>query len=196
MGLKYDYEAIDLASGNQRSDWFLKMNPNGKLPVLVDNSTGITLCESSAIMTYLTDTYDKSFKYSFEPGTPEYYKHLEILYFHLSGLGPMQSQVNHFIKFAPERIPYGIERYTNETKRLYGVLDEYLRRNEANGPYLVGDHYSVADVANFCYATFLFIGKIDIKEFPLVTNWARQLMKVPEVAKGLTIPKSYGLPEI
>lgn len=195
LGLNYETKALNIGTNAQKEPWFTKMNPNGKIPTLVDQSTGITISETAAIMTYLTDNYDKDYKYSFKPGTPNYYKHLELLYFQMAGIGPMQGQANHFIKFAPEKIPYGINRYTNETKRLYGVLNEYLQRNEANGPYLVGNHYSVADFALFSWAACLpFIG-IDFKEFPLVTNWMKELLKVPGVVKGFKVPTEYKLPD-
>lgn len=185
----YEVKSVDFSSNEQKEPC------NGRLPILVDQSTVITIIETAAIITYLTETYDKDFKYSLKQGK-EYYKHLELLYFQMAGIGPMQGQANHFVKFAPETIPYGINRYTNETKRLYGVLNEYLQRNEANGPYLVGNHYSVADFALFSWAVFLpFIG-IDFKEFPLVTNWMKELLKVPEVVKGFKVPTEYKLPEL
>lgn len=194
LGLKYEVVAVDITSGAQKEDWFIKMNPSGSIPTLVDHSTGITINESAAIMTYLTDTYDKDYKYSFKPGTPEYYKQLEILYFQMSGIGPMQGQAYYF-KYGPEKVSYGITRFTEETKRLYGIVNEYLKRNEVNGPYLVGNHYSIADLAVLSPIVFYpFIG-IDVKEYPLLTKWAKELVKIPEIVKGFTIPLEYKLPE-
>lgn len=189
LDLKYNVEAIDISTNRQKEPWFLEMNPNGRIPVLVDKSTGITISETAAIMTYLVDTYDTGKKFTFEPGTAEYYKHLEILYFQMAGIGPMQGQANHFVLFAPEKVPYGIQRYTNETKRLYGVLNEYLRRNASNGPYLVGNHISVADIANLCWAIRLPGIGIDMGEFPFVKEWAKKLLANPKIDKGFHVPK-------
>lgn len=189
LGLKYDSQYIDISKNEQKEDWFLKLNPNGRIPTLVDSSTGITISETAAIMQYLVDTYDKSHKFSYEVGTKNYYLQLETLYFQMAGLGPMQGQANHFVKFAPEKIEYGVKRYTAETQRLYSVVEEYLRRNQSNGLYLVGDHYCISDIAVYSWAKFLTGIDIDIKQWPLTSKWFDALDKLPEVQKGFTVPK-------
>lgn len=189
LGLQYDAKFIDILKNVQKEDWFLKLNPNGRIPTLVDTTTGITISETGAIMQYLVDYYDKEHRFSYAQGTKEYYLQLETLFFQMAGLGPMQGQANHFAIFAPEKIPYGINRYINETKRLYSVVEEYLRRNQSNGPYLVGNHYCISDIAIFGWANSLEKLGIDIKQWPLTNQWFEKLKAIPEVQKGLTIPK-------
>lgn len=194
LNLKYDVQSIDIGTNVQKEDWYLKLNPNGKIPTLVDNSTGTTISESGAIMQYLVDTYDKENKVSYKYGTKEYYSQLELLYFQMAGLGPMQGQANHFSIFAPEKVPYGINRYINETKRIYSVLEEFLVRNNHNGLYLVGNHYSIADIAIYPWANILNILGVDLNDYPLTSKWVAQMSELPEVQKGLTIPKKLSLP--
>ncbi|CAH2354401.1 putative protein Ure2p [[Candida] railenensis] len=189
LGLKYDVTPIDFSKNEQKEDWYLKLNPNGRIPTIVDTSTNTILAETAAIMQYLVDTYDKENKFSYKIGTPLYYKQLEVLYFQMAGVGPMQGQMGHFKRAAPEKIPYAIERYENETKRLYSVVEEYLNRNKANGPFLVGDHLSIADIAVFTWANFLERGGIDIKPWPLLENWIESIAKLPAVQVGLNVPK-------
>ncbi|CUM63691.1 uncharacterized protein PRCAT00001275001 [Priceomyces carsonii] len=188
LGLKYDTQSVNIRDNVQKEPWFLKLNPNGRIPTLVDNSTGVTISETGAILQYLVDTYDKDYKYSYKVGTKEYYKQLEILYFQMAGVGPMQGQANHFKFAAKEKIPYAIERYENETKRLYSVVEEYLKRNESNGRYLVGNHYSIADIAIVAWAKSLSKLDIDIAQWPLVKEWFDQLNSLSQVQKGFTIP--------
>ncbi|ODQ80381.1 hypothetical protein BABINDRAFT_161329 [Babjeviella inositovora NRRL Y-12698] len=192
LGLKYDFQYINIRENEQKQEWFLKLNPNGRIPTLVDSTADgdIIISETAAIMQYLVDKYDTKHKLSYPVGTKEYYLQLETLYFQMAGLGPMQGQANHFVRFAPEKIPYGITRYTEETKRLYSVLEEYLARNSKNGSlYLVGDHYSISDIAVFPWASGLRFLEIDVAEYPLVSKWYQTLAALPEVQKGLTIPK-------
>ena len=188
LGLEYELQELNFAKNEQKEPWFLKLNPNGRIPTIVDSSTNTTLSETAAIMQYLVDTYDKENKFSYKVGTPLYYKQLEVLYFQMAGVGPMQGQMGHFKFFAPETIPYGIERYENETKRLYSVVEEYLQRNKANGPYLVGNHLCIADIAIFTWATKLPRAKIDINTWPLVAQWFENIASLPEVQIGLTKP--------
>ncbi|CAH2354403.1 putative glutathione S-transferase-like protein Tpcfp [[Candida] railenensis] len=188
LGLEYEFQHLNFAKSEQKEPWFLELNPNGRIPTLVDSSTNTTLSETAAIMQYLVDTYDKENKFSYKVGTPLYYKQLEVLYFQMAGVGPMQGQMGHFKFFAPETIPYGIERYENETKRLYSVVEEYLKRNKENGPYLVGNHLCIADIAIFTWASKLHRAKIDINSWPLVAQWFENIASLPEVQLGLTKP--------
>lgn len=93
LGLEYDVHAMDMKALENKEPWYLKLNPNGKIPTLQDNSTNTTIAESGAILTYLAEKFDKDYKFSFKAGTPEYYKQLELMYFQASGVGPMQGQV-------------------------------------------------------------------------------------------------------
>lgn len=188
LGLKYECQRLDISTNVQKEDWFLKLNPNGRIPTLVDPVTGITISETGAIMQYLVDTYDKEHRFSYPAGTKEYYLQLETLFFQMAGIGPMQGQANHFTFFAPQKIEYGIARYKNETKRLYSVVEEYLKRNEKNGPYLVGNHYCISDIAIFGWANSLKKLDIDISQWPLTNRWFEKLNSLPEVKNGLSIP--------
>ena len=107
-----------------------------------DDGKPIRLFESSAIMQYLVSTYDKDFKISFPPGTRDYYEMLGWLAFMNAGVGPMQGQSNHFTRYAPEKIQYGINRYQNETRRLYGVLEKHLK--DSGNEYLVANKCTIA----------------------------------------------------
>lgn len=187
LGLQYKVKNLDISTNVQKEPWFLELNPNGRIPTIVDHSTGITISETGAILQYLADTYDKDHLYSYEHGTKEYYKYLEILTFAIAGQGPMQGQANHFSLYAPEKIPYGIKRYTEETKRLYSVLDLYLERSK--GPYLVGDRLTGADVSVFGWAVFANAIGVDLEQFPRVWTWAKLVAKIPEVQKGLAVPE-------
>ncbi|CAH6722727.1 putative glutathione S-transferase 1 [[Candida] jaroonii] len=190
LKLKYETIPVNIGQNTQKEDWYLKMNPNGKIPTFVDETTDTTVSESAAILTYLADKYDTERKYSYAPGTKEYIKMLEVTYFQMAGLGPMQGQANHFVKFAKEKIPYAMERYSNETKRVYSVLDEFLKRNkeEYDSDFLVGPHLSIPDVLCIGWVPFLSFIEIDIKEFPNVFKWATKMLEIPEVRKGFTIP--------
>lgn len=186
LGLKYNVEAIDISKNVQKEDWFLKLNPNGRIPTLVDNSTNITISETGAILQYLADTYDKEHKFSYAHGTKEYYKFLEILTFQVAGLGPIQGQANHFALYAPEKIPYGIKRYQDETARLYSVIEEYL--NRSSGGYLVGDKITGADVAILPWFVFADRVGVDYASFPKTFEWAQKLVADPAIKKGFTVP--------
>lgn len=185
LGLKYDYQVLSIANNGTKEPWFIAKNPNGRIPTLEDKSTGITISESGAILQYLADTYDKDHKYSYKHGTKEYYLQLETLYWQMAGLGPMQGQANHFKLFAPEKIPYGIDRYVNEAKRLYSVLELFLKNNENNGPYLVGNHLSISDIASYSWARFAERLGISLEEWPLVAKWFKNIDSIPEVQKGV-----------
>lgn len=188
LGLEYNVEAIDIHANVQKEPWYLALNPNGRIPTLVDNSTGITISETAAIIQYLADTYDKEHKFSYKPGTKEYYLQLETTYFQMAGLGPMQGQAFHFLMFAQEKIPYAVTRYVDETKRLYSVFEQYLERNKEHG-FLVGDHISVSDVVAFPWIIVGLGLGIDLKvEFPLTYKWTKTIFDIPAVKKGLSVP--------
>lgn len=188
LGLKYNVEPINIMSNQQKEPKFLAMNPNGRIPTLVDSSTGITISETAAIIQYLADTYDKDHKYSYKVGTKEYYLQLETSYFQMAGLGPMQGQAHHFLLFAKEDVPYGKERYLNETKRLYGVIELYLERNKKHG-FLVGDHLSIPDVLSYPWIILSKNIGINLQEdYPLTYKWAKTLSGLPAFKKGLSVP--------
>ena len=144
-GLPYRVHHIDIGKGDQFTPEFLAISPNNKIPAIVDpngpDGKPLSLFESGAILVYLASKVDRFLGHS----TREKYTVLQWLMFQMGGLGPMLGQAHHFRIYAPEKIDYAVNRYTNEAKRLYGVLDKQLSQHA----YLAGDHYSIADIACF-----------------------------------------------
>lgn len=167
LGLSYEQVNLDFQKNEHKGPEFLKINPNGRIPALVDHDnndftiwcahlTVVThlgllsneFCrESNAITQYLVDRYDKERKISVAPGTEEYYTQLQWLYFQASGQGPYYGQAGWFLLYSPEKIPSAIERYRNEIRRVLGVLESVLSNRE----WLVGDKATVADISFIPY---------------------------------------------
>ncbi|RPD74359.1 glutathione S-transferase C-terminal-like protein [Lentinus tigrinus ALCF2SS1-7] len=150
-GLQYDFENINISTNRQKEPWFIKLNPNGRIPTLVDRSrNNFNVFESAAILLYLQQHYDKEHKFGFDRDTdPDNYSEmLQWIFFAHGGVGPMQGQANHFNKYAPEDIPYAKKRYTEETKRLYSVIEIRLTENGGRD-WLAGPgrgRYTLADL--------------------------------------------------
>lgn len=177
--------------------WFLEINPNGRIPALTDTFTDgkkIRLFESGSILTYLAEQYDKDYKISYPRGTREYYETLSWLYFQNAGVGPMQGQANHFGRYAPERIEYGVNRYVNETRRLYSVLDKHL--SESKSGYLVGDHVSVADISHWGWVAAAGWAGVEIDEFPHLKAWEERMVARQGVEKGRHVPDPHRMKEL
>jgi glutathione S-transferase len=184
LGLPYKVVEINLIKKEQKEDWYLKINPNGVIPAILDGNQRVF--ESGAIMLYLAEKYDAERKISYAPGTPEYTEQLSWLMFQVGGLGPSQGQAHHFRIFADARSEYAIERYYNETKRLYSVLDSRLKES----PYLAGDKYTIADVMHFvCVNAAPAALEIDISEWPALKGWMERIKQREGVKKGLCVPK-------
>lgn len=189
LKLPYNLKPIDINAGIQRSPEYLAINPNGRIPAIIDHSAnGLSVFESGAIMIYLaektgellpTDTIGRT-------------KVIQWLMFQMGGLGPMQGQAHIFHRYFPEKIPAAIERYQNETRRLYGVLNTRLEDNE----FLAGD-FSIADIAHWSWARIHNWAGINIDEMPHLKRWLDQIEVRPGCAKGATIPHStnYNQPE-
>lgn len=137
----------------------------------------------AAILVYLTRHYDPDHKFSFTDPLDVSRCEQWMAWQH-GGLGPMQGQANHFNRFAPERIPYGMQRYTGETERLVGILDNHLK----NTDYLVGNKYSIADIASFGWVNALRFSGVDIDAFPNLKAWWERLSARPAVQRGMSIP--------
>lgn len=187
LGIPYKTTPIDLSKDEQKSPSFLKTNPNGRIPAIIDhNRNAFPVFESGAIFLYLAEHYDKDFKFSFAD-PDEKSEMLQWLFFQNAGVGPMQGQANHFFRYAPEKIEYGIKRYQNETKRLYSVLEERLQGRE----YLVGKDggkYSVADMSTFTWVRWAAWAGVDIGGFPRLGEWARRIEGREAVGRGLRVP--------
>lgn len=181
--LPYDVHKIDIGKGDQFKPEFVTINPNSKIPAIVDKDgpggNPISVFESGAILIYLAEKSGK-----FLPADPhQRYAVLQWLMFQMGGVGPMFGQAHHFIRFAPEKVPYGIERYSKETRRLYGVMDKRLEQNE----FLAGNPYSIADIATYPWVARHEYHQVDLAEFPNVKRWFDAISARPPVAKGMAV---------
>ena len=167
-GVAYNIVPVDISKGEQFTPGFLKISPNNRIPAIVDHAPAgggspISLFESGAILLYLAEKTGK-----FVPTDPAGRAEvLQWLFWQMGGLGPMAGQNLHFSAYAPERIPYAIERYENETARLYGVLDERLAGRE----FVAGDTYSIADMAIYPWIATLERNQKRLDDFPNLKRW-------------------------
>jgi GST-like protein len=185
LGLDYTVHPVNIGKGEQFEPRFLKISPNNKIPAIVDSDgpdgEPIAIFESGAIMMYLAEKHGR-----FMPEDPRTrYLAIQWLMWQMGNFGPMLGQAHHFRRFAKEKVPYAIERYTNETKRLYGVLDKRL--GEAR--YLAGDEYTVADMATFPWAGRHEWQGVDLSDYPNVKRWFDELAARPAVDKGRQVPE-------
>ena len=182
LGVPYKVYPIDITKDEQFDPDFLKISPNNRIPAIVDHDNDTTLMESGAILLYLADKYD-----AFIPKN-DYWGTVEWLMWQMGGVGPMFGQVHHFVSYNPGKAPYAEVRYTNEAKRLYGVLDKRL----ASRDFVAGTgqgEYSIADIAIFPWTARFDWQKIDINEFPNVCNWYKKIADRPAVKKGYHVPE-------
>ena len=183
VALPYAVHKIDIGKGDQFKPEFVAINPNSKIPAIVDSEgpdgRPMTVFESGAILIYLAEKTGKLL-----PSAPRLrFEVLQWLMFQMAGVGPMFGQNHHFRRFAPEKIPYGIERYGKETERLYGVMDRRL----GTVAYLAGD-YSIADVATYPWVSRHDYQEIDLGRFPNVKRWFETISARPAVEKGMKVP--------
>ncbi len=182
MGLAYETRAVNILKGAQLEADFLAVNPNHRIPAITDaegpGGEPLTLFESGAILTYLAEKCGR-----FWPADPRE-RHLtnQWLMFQMANVGPMFGQCGHFKGYAPEPIPYAIERYTNETLRLYSVMDRHLE----NAEYLAGD-YSIADMATWPWVRVRWFHEIDLSAFPHVERWYEAIEARPGVQRGVAL---------
>ncbi len=182
-GLEYRIHAIDIGAGDQFKPEFLAISPNNKIPAIVDSDgpggKPISLFESGAILIYLAEKTGK-----FLPADPvARYTTLQWLMFQMGGIGPMLGQTHHFRIYAPEKLEYAINRYTNEAKRLYGVMDKQLGKTQ----YLAGDDYTIADIAAFPWTRSWQNQGIELGEFANVKRWHEAIAARPAVARGVEV---------
>ena len=186
-GLKYQAFPINISKDEQFAPDFLKVNPNNKIPAIVDQeppaSYGkepVSVFESGAILIYLAE---KSGKF-LPTDAKARMQALQWLMWQMGGFGPMLGQTHHFVRFAKEKVPYAIERFTTETQRLYKVLDGHLATNE----FLAGKEYSIADIATLPWAARHEWHTIDLSSYPNVKRWYELLMARPGVQRGFEVP--------
>jgi GST-like protein len=182
-GLPYRAIPVDIGAGQQFEPGFLALSPNNKIPALVDpdgpDGTPITLFESGAILLYLAGKTGR-----FLPAdTPGKYEVLQWLMFQVGGVGPMLGQAHHFRVYAPEKIPYAIDRYTNEARRLYGVMNRRLAKSK----YLGGAAYGIADMAVFPWLRSWKNQGIDWNEHPHLKGWFDEIGARPAVRRGVEV---------
>lgn len=185
LGLTYETIYLDFQKEEQKHESHLKLNPNGRIPTLIDHkNSDFTIWESNAILEYLVYTYDKEGKLSVTKPEDKYIQ-LQWLFFQSSGQGPYFGQAAWFKLFHSEKIPSAIERYQNEIKRVFGVLDSVLSKQE----WLVGGKYTIADMAfvpwhNF--AAYKLLDDFDVtKEYPALDKWIKKITERPAIKKVL-----------
>jgi len=179
--LEMDYEAIlvNLSEGEQFKPNFLKISPNGRIPAIVDTENDLSIFESGAIMIYLADKAGKLIPQD----TAKRYKVMEWLMFQMGGIGPMMGQANVFYRYFPEKLQPAIDRYQNEGRRLFEVLDKQLKDNE----WLAGD-YSIADIANWCWVRTHKWSGISTDGLENLESWKNAMYEQPGMQAGIKVP--------
>jgi len=180
MQLPYTLHAINLGKQQQKEPWFLAINPNGRIPAIVDrDNDDFAVFESGAILLYLAEKTGQ-----FLPAEPKARSRvIQWLMFQMGGVGPMMGQANVFYRYAPEKIPFAIERYQREGARLFGVLDGQLAQHE----YLAGE-YSIADMAAYPWVAIHDWSGIDITPFPHLSRWLAAIANRLAVQRGMQVP--------
>ncbi|MFL2843981.1 MAG: glutathione S-transferase family protein [Alphaproteobacteria bacterium] len=187
LNIPYNVIPIDLIKGEQKEKSFLKINPNGRIPAIVDrDNSDLSIFESGAIMIYLAEKEGKLL-----PKDPEKKaKVLQWLMFQMGGIGPMMGQANVFYRYFPEKIQSVIDRYQNESKRLFTVINDYLGDNE----YLEGD-FSLADIANWSWIRIHKWSGVEIDDLPNLMRWMKIVGDRPACKKGVEVPHPLELPK-
>lgn len=183
LGQDWLAHPIDIGAGDQFKPDFLKISPNNKIPALVDpqgpDGKSISVFESGAILVYLASKTGL-----FMPRSDrDKFNVLQWLMFQMGGFGPMLGQTHHFRIYAPEKIQYAIDRYTNETRRLYGVIDKQL----AKTAYIAGKQYTIADIAIFPWTRSWKNQGLTLEEFPHVLRWHEEIAARPAVMRGVEV---------
>ncbi len=183
-GLAYNVHPIDIGKGDQFKPAFVAIDPNSKIPAVVDSEgpdgKPFSLFESGAILIYLSA---KTGKFLPDSASGKYVA-LQWLMFQMGGVGPFFGQVHHFLRAAKEPVPYAIDRYVKEKDRLYGVLDKRL----GEAQYLAGDEYTIADIATYPWVARYEWHKTDLNQFPNVKRWFDAISQRPAVQRGMKVP--------
>ena len=182
LALDYTIHAIDLGSGDQKQPEFLRINPNGRIPVIIDRSMDdLTVFESGAIMVYLAEKIGKLLPTSIR-GCSQV---MQWLMFQMGGIGPIMGQANVFYRYFPEKIQPAIDRYQNESRRLFEVLDTRLGNSE-----WLADDYSIADIANWCWVRTYKWSGVSREGLDNLDRWLNAMKAIPAMQKGVTVPVS------
>jgi len=181
LGLAYETVAVNLLGNEQKQPEFLALNPNGRIPVLVDHDANdLVIFESGAILIYLAEKTGKLLPVD----TRGRMAALQWLMFQMGGVGPMMGQANVFSRYLPEKIPVAIERYQNECRRLFEVLDTRLGQAE----WLAGSEYSIADIANWCWVRTYRWSGVEIEGLTHLRRWLDAMKVRPACQFGVTVP--------
>jgi glutathione S-transferase len=177
MGLPYEVKVIDFATNEQKSDWYVKLNPNGRIPALLDDD--FALFESGAILIYLAEKTGKFLPRDVQGRS----RVMQWLMFQMSGVGPMMGQANVFLRYFPEKIQAAIDRYQREVTRLFGVMDKQLGNHE----YIAGG-YSIADMALWPWVSGYEWSGVSVDEFAHLKRWLKLVGDRPAVQAGRDVP--------
>lgn len=184
LGLEYTAHAVNIGADEQFAPDFLAISPNNKIPAIVDHDAAdggdLAVFESGAILIYLAEKCERFLPADLRPRMDT----LQWLMFQMGGVGPMFGQAHHFLRFAPEPVPYAKTRYGNETRRLYGVMDKHLASTE----YLAAGEYTIADIATFPWAARHEWQEVGLADFPNVKRWYDAIWKRPAVKIGYDVP--------
>jgi len=181
LALPYQVKALKLQELEQKQEWFLRINPNGRIPAIVDRDAGdFPVFESGAILIYLAEKAGRLLPADAKGRS----RAIQWLMFQMGGVGPMQGQANVFFRYAPEKIPFAIARYQNETRRLYEVLDRRLGEAE----YLAGD-YSIADIATWPWVSIHDWAGVSVDGLANLQRWLAAVGARPAVQRGRDVPK-------
>lgn len=180
VGLDYTVHSIDITKGEQFSPEFVSINPNSKIPAIVDREADLTVFESGAILIYLAEKTGKLLAKE----QKQRFQTIEWLMFQMGSVGPMFGQYSHFNKFADEKIPYAIARYHKETLRLYDVLNTQLGKTE----YVSGEDYTIADIAIYPWIAAHQFMELSLEEHPNLQRWSKTIKQRPAVDRGMNVP--------
>jgi len=184
LGLDYTTKFVNISDGEQKKPEFLAINPNGRIPAIIDRGADdFTVFESGAIMIYLAEKTGRLLPTDAKGRS----KVIQWLMFQMGGTGPMMGQANVFYRYFPEKIQPAIDRYQNECRRLFEVLDNHLADNE-----WLADDYSIADIANWCWARTYKWSGVSIDGLDNLSRWLDAMRDQPGMSKGIEVPFSLG----
>jgi GSH-dependent disulfide-bond oxidoreductase len=189
-GLPYQITPVDIGTGDQFKPEFLAFSPNNRMPAIIDNAPAdggekISVFESGAILLYLAEKTGKFLSSDIRQKKIS----MEWLFWQMGGFGPMLGQNHHFTRYAPEKIPYAIDRYQRETERLYGVLNKHLEKRE-----FIADQYSIADMACYPWAVAHDWHHVALENYPNVMRWHDAIEQRPAVIKAYALAEQYKRP--
>ena len=181
LGLPYTVHTLSFSNQEQKQEWFLKLNPNGRIPAIVDRGNDdFAIFESGAILIYLAEQTGRLMPKDIKGRS----RVIQWLMFQMAGIGPMMGQANVFLRYAPEKIPYAIERYQREVRRLFEVLEHQLAAHE----YVAGEEYSIADIAHWSWISGYEWSGVNIDGLPQLARWMKMIGERPAVQRGRAVP--------